>query len=104
MIIMTPQIQQALKLLQMSDEELARYVENELAQNPLSEDHHDGVVPTPVMTTGPHGLIRGSDLDSESVPGLGLLFATKPVVFVCAENKGEWIFAQSLDAANDNEA
>ncbi len=36
-VIMTPQMQQAVKLLQMSNQELAGYLEEELAQNPLLE-------------------------------------------------------------------
>ncbi len=38
-LVMTPQLQQAIKLLQMSNMELAEYVEAELEQNPLLE--HD---------------------------------------------------------------
>ena len=36
-LVMTPQLQQAIKLLQMSSLELANYVEQELEQNPLLE-------------------------------------------------------------------
>ena len=36
-LVMTPQLQQAIKLLQLSNVELAEYVEGELAQNPLLE-------------------------------------------------------------------
>jgi len=36
-LVMTPQLQQAIKLLQLSNIELARYVEQELEQNPLLE-------------------------------------------------------------------
>lgn len=36
-LVMTPQLQQAIKLLQLSNLELAAYVENELTQNPLLE-------------------------------------------------------------------
>ncbi|SRR5579875_608935 len=36
-LVMTPQLQQAIKLLQMSSVELAAYVESELEQNPLLE-------------------------------------------------------------------
>lgn len=46
-LVMTPQLQQAIKLLQLSNMELAEYVEEELAQNPFLEkpeegDDHDG--------------------------------------------------------------
>ncbi len=36
-LVMTPQLQQAIKLLQMNNQELAAFVEEELAQNPLLE-------------------------------------------------------------------
>ena len=36
-LVMTPQLQQAIKLLQYSNIELAEFVENELAENPLLE-------------------------------------------------------------------
>ncbi len=36
-VVMTPQMQQAVKLLQMNNQELAGYLEEELAQNPLLE-------------------------------------------------------------------
>jgi RNA polymerase sigma-54 factor len=36
-LVMTPQLQQAIKLLQLSNLELASYVDGELEQNPLLE-------------------------------------------------------------------
>src|ERR1041384_2576109 len=36
-LVMTPQLQQAIKLLQLSNLELAEYVEGELEKNPLLE-------------------------------------------------------------------
>ncbi len=36
-LIMTPQLQQAIKLLQLSRIELKEYIDSELAQNPLLE-------------------------------------------------------------------
>ena len=36
-LVMTPQLQQAIKLLQLSNLELADYVEQELERNPLLE-------------------------------------------------------------------
>ena len=36
-LVMTPQLQQAIKLLQLSNLEVAQFVEEELAQNPLLE-------------------------------------------------------------------
>ena len=36
-LVMTPQLQQAIKLLQLSNRELSEFVENELEKNPLLE-------------------------------------------------------------------
>ena len=36
-LVMTPQLQQAIKLLELSSQELSAYVERELEQNPLLE-------------------------------------------------------------------
>jgi RNA polymerase sigma-54 factor len=36
-LVMTPQLQQAIKLLELSNQELAAYVEQEIEQNPLLE-------------------------------------------------------------------
>ena len=49
-LVMTPQLQQAIKLLQLSNLELSDYVERELEQNPLLEredtdGHNDGAEP-----------------------------------------------------------
>lgn len=41
-LVMTPQLQQAIKLLQLSSVELAEYVETELEQNPLLERGDEG--------------------------------------------------------------
>jgi RNA polymerase sigma-54 factor len=40
-LVMTPQLQQAIKLLQMSNQELSSYLESELEQNPLLEKQDD---------------------------------------------------------------
>ncbi|MFQ5971587.1 MAG: RNA polymerase factor sigma-54 [Alphaproteobacteria bacterium] len=43
-LVMTPQLQQAIKLLQMSNLELTAYVESELEQNPLLERDEGGAL------------------------------------------------------------
>jgi RNA polymerase sigma-54 factor len=44
-LVMTPQLQQAIKLLQLSNIELTQYVEQELERNPLLErDESEAVV------------------------------------------------------------
>ncbi len=41
-LVMTPQLQQAIKLLELSSQELAAYVEREIEQNPLLERDDEG--------------------------------------------------------------
>ena len=43
-LTMTPQLQQAIKLLQLSNYELAEFVETELERNPLLEREDTGQV------------------------------------------------------------
>ncbi len=47
-LVMTPQLQQAIKLLQLSNLELLEFVEQELEQNPLLE--HDDAEADPAIT------------------------------------------------------
>src|SRR5260221_13588523 len=54
-LVMTPQLQQAIKLLQLSNMELSLYVETELEQNPLlerEEPERDGPEPEPTVDAG----------------------------------------------------
>jgi RNA polymerase sigma-54 factor len=46
-LVMTPQLQQAIKLLQLSNLELSTYVEGELEQNPFLERQDDNAEPPP---------------------------------------------------------
>ena len=46
-LVMTPQLMQAIKLLQLSSLDLAAYVEGEVERNPLLERASDDDLPTP---------------------------------------------------------
>ena len=46
-LVMTPQLMQAIKLLQLSSLDLAAYVEGELEKNPLLERASDDDTPLP---------------------------------------------------------
>jgi RNA polymerase sigma-54 factor len=61
-LVMTPQLQQAIKLLQMSNLELTAYVEQELEQNPLLErdDGRDGEA-APAESAADAGAGEGAD-------------------------------------------
>src|SRR5271169_4430707 len=50
-LVMTPQLQQAIKLLQLSSLELAAYVEQELERNPLLERDETGPAGEPEAET-----------------------------------------------------
>ena len=62
-LVMTPQLQQAIKMLQLSNMELAAYVNQELERNPLLE-RDDGEGNDGETTAGPEqgGLAEGSDV------------------------------------------
>ncbi len=46
-LVMTPQLQQAIKLLQLSNQEVSQFVEEELAQNPMLERDEPGAESAP---------------------------------------------------------
>src|SRR5207253_383596 len=58
-LVMTPQLQQAIKLLQLSNVELAEYCESELEKNPLLE--RDDREAAPVAETQESALESGSN-------------------------------------------
>jgi len=62
-LVMTPQLQQAIKLLQLSNLELSLYVESELEQNPLlerEEAERDAPEPEPPVDGAPEGVLDGA--------------------------------------------
>ncbi len=60
-LVMTPQLQQAIKLLQLSNLELADYVENELERNPLLEREEGTGAEAEAQAKEPDG--EAADLD-----------------------------------------
>ncbi len=66
-LVMTPQLQQAIKLLQLSNMELVKYVELELEQNPLLErdeegrETGEGSTEEPSASTDDFGEAEGTD-------------------------------------------
>jgi RNA polymerase sigma-54 factor len=87
-LVMTPQLQQAIKLLQLSNLELAAYVEGELEQNPLLERQEEPEPggrepepgPAPVEAAGAPGAdpeLNGSpEMSTAGEPGDGWSGAT----------------------------
>ena len=70
-LVMTPQLMQAIKLLQLSNVDLASYVEGELERNPLLERDSDGGVPgepdSPQTEAAPDGDAEARDWISEDL-------------------------------------
>src|ERR1700676_1762983 len=61
-LVMTPQLMQAIKLLQLSNLDLSAFVEDELERNPLLERANDGNEPTaPGEPTPERAELSGSD-------------------------------------------
>src|SRR5450830_603595 len=65
-LVMTPQLMQAIKLLQLSSLDLAAYVEGELERNPLLERASDDDAPAPGVE--PQAPAPERDEDSASTP------------------------------------
>jgi RNA polymerase sigma-54 factor len=76
-LVMTPQLQQAIKLLQLSNQELSEYVEREIEQNPLLE-RDDGPEPDVSQRTidtfadGEAPAAPSSDVSAEVALGSGM--------------------------------
>ncbi|MGH6842022.1 MAG: RNA polymerase factor sigma-54, partial [Methylocella sp.] len=71
-LVMTPQLLQAIKLLQFSNLDLAAFIEEELERNPLLERAEDGPEPPGLDGAGPDagidpaGISPGEDFDEAS--------------------------------------
>src|ERR1700751_6130346 len=69
-LVMTPQLMQAIKLLQLSNLDLSAFVEEELERNPLLERAADGPEPPvagePAMERAAYGDSDGSSSDNEA--------------------------------------
>src|SRR4051812_30873495 len=61
-LVLTPQLRQAIQLLQLSNLELDGYLAEELAKNPLLESRSDEGDDTPA------GDLPGDDVDSDEAP------------------------------------
>lgn len=91
-LVMTPQLQQAIKLLQMSNMELTEFVETELEQNPMLErDEGDRRDEAPVESDSP----QPDEVANPEAPAL------EDIDFSAAE-PAEIPVARELDAELDN--
>jgi RNA polymerase sigma-54 factor len=84
-LVMTPQLQQAIRLLQLSNVELCSFVEAEVERNPLLE--HDEVAPEPVEASAPQSRSE-EDGDGEWSPSGEEEFPLKAVARDAGEANG----------------
>jgi RNA polymerase sigma-54 factor len=86
---MTPQLQQAIKLLQLSNLELASFVEAELERNPLlerAESEENGGAPERADNAEPGGEAVSADGDAEAADG----------------DDGEWVDLDASKSRNED--
>jgi RNA polymerase sigma-54 factor len=84
-LVMTPQLQQAIKLLQMSRMELIDTVREELLENPILEDHGEVGITT---TSTDARLAGGDDSRSDSSTIDRAIAADDRAVSTCASEPG----------------
>src|SRR6185437_6845815 len=70
-LVMTPQLMQAIKLLQLSNLDLIAYVEAELERNPLLERDEAGDSPEPAEPGEDHTNRAEGKTNGEEFPGWG---------------------------------
>ena len=75
-LVMTPQLQQAIKMLQLSNLELTQYVDAEIQQNPLLErreprlEDRPGSARAPGATTPKRSALNSRICDDANTPAL----------------------------------
>jgi len=99
-LVMTPQLQQAIKLLQLSQIDLAAYVEQELERNPLLEREEDGGSEANDAPSGDEGA-EASELDAPEGPDMASI-AEEGASTDAADAPNEADFAN--DFTNDSAA
>jgi DNA-directed RNA polymerase specialized sigma54-like protein len=94
-LVMTPLLLQAIKFLEMTNEELERYIESELKRNPLLERADDGEAPVPIEKDTESSPVRDR-LANDIAPGGSPSVAVGPVVpdvIICPADDGGWVVA-----------
>ncbi len=101
-LVMTPQLQQAIKLLQLSNIELASFVESEVERNPLlehAESEDTNGVSEPGSTPGPADAQDEGESPQAEAASLEAT-ETEPT----ESDDGEWLDLQRSDAGTKAEA
>lgn len=99
-LVMTPQLQQAIKLLQLSNVELASFVEAELERNPLLEraeaDETDGALDSSAKTVGEEAAVASAEPAGES--------EAVEAGDTAEGEEGEWIDLEAESGSEDLDA
>ncbi len=95
-LVMTPQLQQAIKLLQLSNTELAEYVEQELEQNPLLQRDAGSA-----DAVSAYGEASAADLNGVQGEGLGIDGVAPDEAHAAPRDSAEQTEAGVLPAAQD---
>ncbi|ODA67799.1 RNA polymerase sigma-54 factor 2 [Methyloligella halotolerans] len=99
-LVMTPQLQQAIKLLQLSNLELTEFVDGELERNPLLERSQEDDT-SPAQDSQAE---RGSTGDAYDADGYDGHDGRKASAEGDAESDGEWLDLQAKDSTASNDS
>ena len=103
-LVMTPQLQQAIKLLQLSNMELAAFVETELERNPLLEREEADETGNPLAADAPEAaanLFEGAA--KEEMNGHAVDGAEPSDADAAGSDEGEWLDLQADDRGGRGE-
>src|SRR3990170_5721116 len=96
-LVMTPQLQQAIKLLQLSNIELAAFVETELERNPLLEREESDESGSPLAADAPEPAANLFEAAKEEMNGHVVDGAEPSDADAPASDEGEWLDLQADD-------
>ena len=97
-LVMTPQLQQAIKLLQLSNMELAAFVETELERNPLLEREEADETGSPLAADAPEAAANLFEAAAkEEMNGHAVDGAEVSDADASGSDEGEWLDLQADD-------
>ncbi len=100
-LVMTPQLQQAIKLLQLNQLELVAVVEQELQENPcLEEEEREAETPTELSDVSP-GELEAGEASGQADSELNLEEVSSPSLDSASAEEGATSAAQEADSASD---
>ena len=102
-LVMTPQLQQAIKLLQLSNIELAAFVETELERNPLLEREESDESGSPLAPDAPEPAANLFEAAKEEMNGHAVDGAEASDSDASGGDEGEWLDLQAEDRGGRGE-